>query len=110
MTKTRRTYKREFKLKAVHLLETSCRSAPQLERELGIGGGCLYRWRRKFAEEGENTLRSAQALWPSHRSPSNRAPQRIRHPELAEGSPISGGLPDSPLLLAIKNEDRLRFT
>ncbi len=64
MTKTRRTYTREFKLEAVHLLETSCRSAPQLERELGIGGGCLYRWRRKFAEEGENAFPGHGRLAP----------------------------------------------
>ena len=64
MTKTRRTYTREFKLEAVHLLETSGRSAPQLERELGIGGGCLYRWRRKFAEEGENAFPGHGRLAP----------------------------------------------
>jgi transposase len=64
MTKTRRTYTREFKLEAVQLLETSGRSAPQLERELGIGGGCLYRWRRKFAEEGENAFPGHGRLAP----------------------------------------------
>jgi transposase len=56
MTKTRRTYTREFKLEAVRLWQTSGRSAAQIERELGIGGGCLYRWKRKLAEEGENAF------------------------------------------------------
>jgi transposase len=64
MTKTRRTYTREFKLEAVHLLETSGRSAAQLERELGIGGGCLSRWRREFAEEGENAFPGHGRLAP----------------------------------------------
>ena len=56
MTKTRRKYTREFKLEAVHLLETSGKSASQLERELGIGSGCLSRWKREFAEGGEHAL------------------------------------------------------
>ena len=64
MTKTRRTYTREFKLEAVHLLETSGRSAAQIERELGIGSGCLPRWRREFAEEGENAFPGHGRLAP----------------------------------------------
>ena len=64
MTKTRRTYTREFKLEAVHLLETSGRSAAQLERELGIGSGCLSRWKREFAEEGENAFPGHGRLAP----------------------------------------------
>ena len=56
MTKIRRSYTREFKLEAVHLLETSGRSAAQLERELGIGSGCLSRWKQEFAEEGEHAF------------------------------------------------------
>lgn len=56
MTKTRRTYTSEFKLEAVRLLETSGKSGSQLERELGIGGGCLSRWKRELAEEGEHAF------------------------------------------------------
>jgi len=56
MTKIRRTYTREFKIEAVRLLETSGKNAAQLERELGIGDGCLGRWKRKFAEDGENAF------------------------------------------------------
>ena len=46
-------YSREFKIEALRLLETSGRSAAQLERELDIGSGNLSRWRRKMAEDGE---------------------------------------------------------
>ena len=53
MTKTRRKYTREFKLEALRLLETSGKSASQIERDLGIGAGNLYRWKRKLAEKGE---------------------------------------------------------
>jgi len=51
MGTSRRKYTREFKLEAVRLLETSGKSATQIERELGIGDGCLMRWRKKFEAE-----------------------------------------------------------
>ena len=52
MSRTRRKYTRESRLEAVRLLESSGRSAAQIERELGIGDGCVLRWRKKFASEG----------------------------------------------------------
>ena len=64
MTKTRRSYGREFKLEAVRLLETRGRSGAQLERELGIGSGCLCRWRQEFAEEGEQAFPGHGRLAP----------------------------------------------
>jgi transposase len=59
MKETRRRYTREFKLETVRLLETSGRSAAQIERELGIGSGCVARWKREFEAEG-------QAAFPGH--------------------------------------------
>ena len=56
MTKPRRTYSREFKLEALRLLERSGKSAAQIERELGIGDGCLGQWRRKLAVDGSDTF------------------------------------------------------
>ena len=53
MKKIRRKYTREFKLEALRLLETSGKSAAQIERDLGIGSGNLYRWKRKLAEKGD---------------------------------------------------------
>jgi transposase len=64
MTKTRRTYTREFKLEAVRLWQTSGKGATQIERDLGIGGGCLYRWKRKLAAEGENAFPGHGRLTP----------------------------------------------
>ena len=52
MTGTRRTYSREFKLEAVRLAETSGKSIKQLEKDLGIGEGCIRQWKRKLAAEG----------------------------------------------------------
>ena len=52
MKKIRRQYTREFKLEALRLLETSGKSAAQIEQDLGIGSGNLWRWKRKFAKDG----------------------------------------------------------
>ena len=52
MSKSRKVYTRQFKEEALHLLETSGRSANQLEQELGIGKGCLTRWRQELASGG----------------------------------------------------------
>ena len=52
MTKSRKVYTRQFKEEALELRQTSGRSANQLERELGIGKGCLTRWKQELAAEG----------------------------------------------------------
>ena len=53
MATTRRQYTREFKIEAVRLLETSGKSVSQIERDLGIGKGNLWRWKRKFGPGSE---------------------------------------------------------
>jgi transposase len=63
MKKTRRQYTREFKLEALRLLETS-KSATQIERELGIGKGNLYRWKRKLAADGKDAFPGQGRLAP----------------------------------------------
>ena len=64
MTKARRQYSREFKQEAVQLLATSGKSASQLERELGIGQGNLWRWKREFAADGKNAFPGQGRLTP----------------------------------------------
>jgi transposase len=64
MKKTRRNYTRDFKLEAVRLQKTSGKSVAQIERELGIGSGCLSRWKREFAEEGEHAFPGHGRLAP----------------------------------------------
>ena len=54
-----RTYTKEFKLEALELLESSGKSAAQLERELGITTGLLLKWRDQYQvkrESGEAQL------------------------------------------------------
>lgn len=56
MNKPRTSYTREFKLEALRLLETSGKSGVQIERDPGIGAGCLSRRKREVAEGGEHAL------------------------------------------------------
>ena len=56
MKGTRRSYTREFKVEALKLLEPSGRCIYEIEDELGIGHGCLTRWKQKFAEEGDSAF------------------------------------------------------
>jgi transposase len=56
MNKKRRTYSREFKLDALRLWQTTDKSGAEIERELGIGDGCLSRWKQKYLSDGENAF------------------------------------------------------
>ena len=56
MGKQRRSYSAEFKLEALRLLETSGKSAAEIERELGIGDGCLRQWKFKRKANGDQAF------------------------------------------------------
>ena len=56
MKKKLRTYPKEFKLEALQLSETSGKSDLQIEHDLGIGRGSLYRWRKQFKKEGKQAF------------------------------------------------------
>ena len=64
MKKSRRTYTREFKLEALRLLETSGKNTAQIERDLGIGAGCLSRWKRELGENDEQAFPGKGRLTP----------------------------------------------
>jgi transposase len=56
MAETRKRYSKEFKLEAVRLLETSGKSGHEIEDDLGIGRGQIYRWRRQLQEDGNRAF------------------------------------------------------
>ena len=64
MKRVRRSYTREFKLEALRMLETSGKSASQIERDLGIGQGNLWRWKRKLTQDGEYAFPGHGRLTP----------------------------------------------
>jgi transposase len=46
---TRKRYTPEFKVEAVRMLEAGGKSGNQIERDLGIANGQLYKWRKELA-------------------------------------------------------------
>ena len=59
----RKKYEKEFKLKAVRLAAKPGRSADKVERDLGIGRGCICRWQRELSRYGEQAF---PGHWTSH--------------------------------------------
>ena len=62
----RKVFTKEFKLEAVHLLESSGRQAAEVARELGIRRNQLYKWQHEVRARAERAF-----------------PGRGQHPELA---------------------------
>ena len=52
----RKRYSKEFKLEAVRMLEAGDRTGQQIERDLGIGSGQVYKWRKELAASGERAF------------------------------------------------------
>lgn len=75
----RKKYTREFKVEAVRLLNTSGKSGHDIEADLGIGSGSIYRWRRQLEAEGTQGMRA----FPGNGRPRDEELARLRK-ELAE--------------------------
>jgi len=71
MSETQRKYTEEFKIESVRLFETSSKSGREIERDLGIGKGVLYRWKRELRDEN---LRA----FPGHGNPRDEELYRLR--------------------------------
>ena len=56
--KERKKYTREFKVEAVRLLNTSGKSGHEIEADLGIGTGMIYKWRRQLEAESSKGIRA----------------------------------------------------
>lgn len=49
----RKQYDKEFKINAVRLYEESGKLLREVEKELGIGAGCISHWRKELQDQGE---------------------------------------------------------
>ena len=69
MADTRKKYTKEFKLEAVRMLESGTKTGREIEQDLEIGAGQVYRWRKLFVEDGgvrsPGTASLATRSWPS---------------------------------------------
>lgn len=69
MATKRRKYSKEFKMEAIRLFENGERSVSEVERELGITAGLLWKWREELnrlpkkeeAFPGNGKLRDTEA-------------------------------------------------
>ena len=67
----RKRYSKEFKLEAVRMLEAGDRTGQQIEGDLGIGSGQVYKWRKELAASGERAF-------PGNGSPRDEELVRLR--------------------------------
>ena len=52
----RKRYTQEFKLEAVRMLEAGEKSGHQIEEDLGIGSGQVYKWRKELVSHGRQAF------------------------------------------------------
>jgi transposase len=81
MAETRRNYTREFKEDAVRLLGSGTKSGREIEEDLGVGKGMIYRWRRQLEEQHKAGIRA----FPGRGNPRDEELVRLRR-ELADVS------------------------
>lgn len=62
--KKRRIFSREFKENAVKLVLDGSRSVREVSRGLGINENLLYRWKKQFTEDPENSFPGKGHLKP----------------------------------------------
>jgi len=60
----RRIYDKEFKIDAVRLVMEEGQKASEVERNLGIGTGVIYRWIRELRDDPENAFPGKGLLKP----------------------------------------------
>jgi transposase len=56
MPKEQRTFTKEFKLEAVHLVQKGGKSQAHIARDLGIADSTLHHWCKEFAQAGEKAF------------------------------------------------------
>ena len=54
--KVRRKFTKEFKLDAVQLLDTRQKAGAELEKDLGLAPGQVYRWRKELRIDGQHAF------------------------------------------------------
>lgn len=67
----RRKYTKEFKLECIRLLDTRKKGGRELEAELGLSNGQVYRWRKELRIDGKNAF-------PGNGNPRDEELARLR--------------------------------
>ena len=56
MSRTRRTYTREFKIEAAKLSYNSDKSVEEIAESLGVSQSSLHRWRREYRDDPDQAF------------------------------------------------------
>lgn len=75
MAKKRKTYSEEFKIEAVQKWLSSGQSAAEVEAELGLSKGSLYKWKRQLGDEA--LLSAEQAVEDAQEEPTETEPSPV---------------------------------
>ena len=75
MSGTRRKYSKEFKLEAIRMSESGERSISEIERELGISNGLLWKWKESWNKQNKKQ-EAFPGQWKSDRNRSPYTPVR----------------------------------
>lgn len=59
MQKEQKTYTKEFKLEAVHLVQSGQKSQAQIARDLGVADSTLSHWRKELTEHSNDAFPSS---------------------------------------------------
>ncbi len=52
----KRKYDKQFKLDAIKIYEESGKTLREIEKELGIGAGCIAHWKKEFSDGKEKAF------------------------------------------------------
>ncbi len=80
------TYPREFKLEAIHMMESSDRPTSEIAMQLGIRRNLLYKWKEQMTKKGE--VPSAKKGRPKKEDQSEMATLRQEVKRLREENEI----------------------
>ena len=86
MPASRRKFDEEFKKKAVKISYASSKTIKDVARDLGIQKSVLYRWRRQYTSQGDQTQASVES--PSETVPREEAETPSSQLTSSDDSPL----------------------
>ena len=92
MAKKRKSYSEDFKIESVQKWLSSGQSAAEIERDLGLSKGSLYKWKRQLGDEALSS--SDQVVGEAQEEPTEMEPapaeDRVERQEIAEEPAADG--------------------
>jgi transposase-like protein len=110
MADNRRTYSEEFKLEALQKWQEGDKSAADVERELGLTKGSLYRWKRQLGDKLAALSASDTQLVEVGEEEAKQATSEEASAESAFGEAPVEDAADEPVEVAAESQDEVAGT